>query len=99
MVVGPLYHIHGSEELSARAPAAASQVPAAYLALNPADAAALGLEAGAVARFTVGPVTLEAPLALREHLARGVLGVPAGLPGLPWAPLAGEAHLAQGGQS
>ena len=99
MVVGPLYHIHGSEELSARAPAAASQVPAAYLALNPADASALGLSAGAVARFTVGAVTLEAPLALREHLARGVLGVPAGLPGLPWAPLAGEAHLAQGGQS
>ncbi len=99
LVVGPLYHIHGSEELSARAPAAASQVPAAYLALNPADASALGVSAGATVRFVVGSVTLEAPLTLRENLARGVLGVPAGLPGMPWAPLAGEARLAQGGQS
>ena len=40
----PLYHIFGSEELSAAAPAVAELAPAPYLALNPADAAAFGLE-------------------------------------------------------
>jgi NADH-quinone oxidoreductase subunit G len=95
--VAPIWHIHGSEELSARAPAVSTLVPKAYLALNPADAAALGLAADAVARFRVGEQVLEAPVAIREHLARGVLGVPAGLPDMPWAPLSGAATLAQGG--
>ena len=97
LVAAPVWHIHGSEELSARAPAASTLVPKPYLALNPADAAALGLVADAMARFQIGEQQFEAPVAIREHLARGVLGVPVGLPGLAWAPLAGAARLVQGG--
>jgi len=50
-----------------------------------------------MARFQIGEQLFEAPVAIREHLARGVLGVPVGLPGLAWAPLAGAARLVQGG--
>jgi len=97
--IAPLAHIHGSEELSARAPAVQPLVPGAYLALHPADAARLGLAAGDRARFRAGDAVLEAPVQLREDLATGTLGVPGGLPEMPWAPLCGTAVLAQGGQA
>jgi NADH-quinone oxidoreductase subunit G len=99
LAIAPLAHIHGSEELSARAPAVVPLVPAPYLALNPADAAHLGLVEGAVARFQAGPMALEAPVRLIEGLAVGTLGLPVGLPGMPWAPLAGTATPLQRGQS
>jgi hypothetical protein len=39
----PLYHIYGSEELSSQSPPVTELIPEPYLALNPADAGALGL--------------------------------------------------------
>ncbi|MFM7786202.1 MAG: NADH-quinone oxidoreductase subunit G, partial [Gammaproteobacteria bacterium] len=99
LAIAPLAHIHGSEELSARAPAVQPLVPAAYLALNPADGARLGLVAGSRARFRAGEALLEAPVLLRDDLAPGTLGVPGGLPDMPWAPLAGTATLVHGGQA
>ncbi|MFM7274574.1 MAG: molybdopterin-dependent oxidoreductase, partial [Gammaproteobacteria bacterium] len=99
LAIAPLAHIHGSEELSARAPAVQPLVPAAYLALNPADGARLGLVAGSRARFRAGEALLETPVLLRDDLAPGTLGVPGGLPDMPWAPLAGTATLVHGGQA
>ena len=44
VLVVPLYHVFGSEELSALAPGIARLSPAPYLALNPADAGDHGLQ-------------------------------------------------------
>jgi NADH-quinone oxidoreductase subunit G len=96
LAVAPLYHIFGSEELSARAPVTAGNVPAPYVALNPAEAARHGLAAGAVVRVGIGPVRIEARLALRDSLAEGVIGLPAGLPGQAFAFVATTASLLEG---
>jgi NADH-quinone oxidoreductase subunit G len=83
----PLYHIFGSEELSALAPAVAQRVPAPYVALNPQDALRFGMEEGSEARLEVGGVVLQLPVRIRRGLPRGVAGVPAGLRGLEGLPL------------
>jgi len=99
LAVAPLHHIFGSEELSARAPVTAQNVPAPYVALHPREAARRGLGAGATVRVSVGAVQFEAPLALRESLSEGVVGIPAGLPGQAFAFVAATASVSTGGQS
>ncbi len=76
LVLTPLHHIFGSEELSRRAPGIAALVPPAQFSLNPEDAAKIGVAAGD--RLTAGGVTL--PVRLAPSLARGGLGYPAGFP-------------------
>lgn len=78
--VAPLYHLFGSEELSARAAVTQTLVPAPYVALHPDDARRSGLLAGQSVRVTVGDHVFSAALELRSTLAIGVIGVPAGLP-------------------
>jgi NADH-quinone oxidoreductase subunit G len=94
--VARLAHIFGSEELSARAPAVAGLVPAAYVALHPDDAARLGLPAGAMAEVSAGGSEFAAPVVIRPTLARGAVGVPAGLPSLPWFALDAAATVRAG---
>lgn len=81
--VVPLHHIFGSEELTARAPAMATRIPAAYVALSPAAAAKLGAAAGSSLRIALNQVELELPLQIDPSLADGVLGLPVGLAGVP----------------
>jgi NADH-quinone oxidoreductase subunit G len=85
-VVG-LHPIFGAEELSMFAPAVAERAPSPYLALHPEDAAELGLEAGATVEIKLGEEILALPVRLDSGLARGLAGIPLGLPELPWADL------------
>jgi NADH-quinone oxidoreductase subunit G len=78
----PLWHIFGSEELSSLAPAIVERVPAPYLALSPDDAARLGITAGESVELRLAGSSYRLPVSLRPVLARGVAGLPAGLPGL-----------------
>jgi len=79
----PLYHVFGSEELSALAPALAALVPAPYVALNARDARALGVAAGETVELESGQ---RFRVMIREELPDGVIGVPFGLPGLSGVP-------------
>ena len=72
----PIYHIFGSEELSAQSPAIAARTPQPYLALNPDDAAKLGLVEGETA---VLDQTLSLPVKLLHSLPKGTVGLPIGL--------------------
>ncbi|MEW6612652.1 MAG: NADH-quinone oxidoreductase subunit NuoG [Pseudomonadota bacterium] len=94
----PLYHLFGSEELSALAPAVAERAPAPYLALNAADAAALGIGDGGLAtvRLASGPQRL--PVRIRPELPAGLAGLPLGLPGLVGITLPAWARI-EGGQA
>jgi NADH-quinone oxidoreductase subunit G len=96
LALAPLYHLFGSEELSARAAPAEPLVPELYVALHPEDAARLGLGAAARVRVEIGATVFEAPLQLRDTLAPGTLGVPVGLPALPWLG-DGEPRVSAGG--
>ncbi len=78
----PLYHIHGSEELSSLAPGVASLAPAPYLALGPGDAASLQVADGDEVEIELGGRKLQLPVRLRPDLPAGVAGLPSGLPGL-----------------
>lgn len=79
----PLYHLYGSEELSARSEVVATQVPATYIALGSADAARLGISDGSAVRITVSGVARTLTARVHPALAAGLVGVPAGLAGVP----------------
>jgi NADH-quinone oxidoreductase subunit G len=78
----PLYHIFGSEELSVLSPAVAGRAPKPYVALNPADAARLGLGEGEEAEVTCAGASSRMPVVFRHKLPVGTAGLPAGLPDL-----------------
>lgn len=75
----PLYHIFGSEELSAEAPAVAELAPKPYVALNDEDRARLGLKEGDEVSVMINGSSLKLPVHFRPELPRGVAGLPVGL--------------------
>ncbi|MDA8387833.1 MAG: NADH-quinone oxidoreductase subunit NuoG, partial [Nitrospiraceae bacterium] len=81
-LVTPLYHVFGSEKLSALSPAVSELVPAPYLALNPEDAGELPCEEGGQLRLTVGGVSFRLPARFDPSVPRGLAGFPFGLPGM-----------------
>lgn len=75
----PLYHLFGSEELTARSEAIQARATAAYVALNPADVAKLGLGASdGVQVQNNGAV----PYLVRNSVQPGTVGISVGLSGL-----------------
>ena len=91
--IAPLYEHFGSEELSARAAPIQARMPAPRMALNPADAARLGVGAGELIGVHVAGQTLRLTVQMRPDLAPGVIGVPVGLPGVPPVPAGAVATL------
>jgi len=92
----PLAHIFGSEELSARAAPLASLIPAAYVALHPADAEALDAEENTILEVALPGETVSLPLRRRSDLPRGTVGLAVGVPGSPWFCAGATAKLARG---
>ena len=79
-----LYHIFGSEELSARAKAVGKRVPKSYVLVNAEDARQLGLARGQILSFEVNRQAYQLPLEISGAIPKGVAGMPYGLPGLPF---------------
>jgi NADH-quinone oxidoreductase subunit G len=80
----PLAHIFGSEELSARAAPLASLIPAAYVALHPADADLLEAQENSTLEVALPAESVSLPLRRRADVPRGTVGLAVGLPGSPW---------------
>ncbi len=80
LLVCPIYHIFGSEELSRHAKGIAELAPKPYLALNPQDAAARGLAEGHLAKLLWDGEPITLPAIIRADLPRGIAGAPAGVP-------------------
>ena len=78
-----LHHIFGSDEQSARADVIRGRTPAAYVALNREDAARLGLQDRV--RLNVGDSSTSLPLRISDALQPGLVGLPQGLAGVPFA--------------
>jgi NADH-quinone oxidoreductase subunit G len=83
----PIFHIFGSEELSRHAPGVAELSPQPYVAMNPVDAALVGVKSGETVALSIADQTVTLPVVLRADLARGLAGIPAGVP-----PVAGLIH-------
>lgn len=75
----PLYHIFGSEELSANAAPIRERTPHSYIALSPADAATLDLESGDGAEFSIDDYQFCLAVKIYPELAPGLVGLPMGL--------------------
>ncbi len=84
LLVVPLYHIFGSEELSVLSPGIAELTPKPYLLINAEDAEHIGVEAGDEMKILIEGVSRPYHLTLRisKTLPRGVAGLPVGLPTL-----------------
>ena len=80
-LVVPLYHIFGSEELSAQGKAISERTPEPYVALNAAEAAKMQLDDGEAITLLVGDTQYSLRLELRSGLPTGVAGLPMGLLG------------------
>ena len=78
----PIFHIFGSEELSRHAQGIAQLLPRPYVALNPIEAALLGVKAREQIKVIADGAQFELEVMLRADLPRGVAGLPAGLPPL-----------------
>jgi NADH-quinone oxidoreductase subunit G len=82
-VVG-LHYIFGSDELGMLSVGVAESAPEMHVALNPADADALGVQSGGSLHLDFGDVCGEWLVQVRDDLPRGTVGVPVGLPeGIP----------------
>ena len=82
LLLVPMYHIFGSEELSVLSPGVAEQMPRPYLALNPDEAGRLGLGDGEEREITLGGRPRRLVIRLMPALPPGVAGLPAHLPAL-----------------
>jgi len=78
-MVLPLYHIFGSDELSAQSPAVAEMVTQPYIALNDADALNAGVEEGAIVEVILNGQKQWLPVKLHLGLPKGAAGLPKGL--------------------
>jgi NADH-quinone oxidoreductase subunit G len=81
------YPIFGAEELSARAPAMASRIATARIALNPDDAAHLGVAAHDFVEVEHAGQRHRIEVQTAPALAPGLAAVTIGVPGLAWMPL------------
>ena len=79
VLVVPLHHIFGSDELSAAAPAVAQRSPGPYAALNPGDARNLGVQEGEYVEIELDGAAYRLPARLAAGMTAGVLGVPMGV--------------------
>ncbi len=77
--VFPLYHLFGSEELSAYTPAIQEKATSAYVSISPEDAEKLGLQAGDGVQVEHNGVV---PFIVRKSTQPGTVGVSIGLKGL-----------------
>ncbi|MNC50557.1 NADH-quinone oxidoreductase subunit G [compost metagenome] len=89
--IAPYYHLFGSDEMSQRSPVFQTRMPQPYIKLNPADAAKLGVNAGARISFSYEGQTISLPLIITDGLSAGQVGLPMGLPGI--APVLAGARL------
>ncbi|MFP4616329.1 MAG: NADH-quinone oxidoreductase subunit NuoG [Thiohalorhabdus sp.] len=99
-LVVPAHHVFGSEELSAEGEAVAERMPEPYLAVHPEDAARAGLDLSGEA-WTVLEVdgqSYSLPLRSDSALARGLAGLPVGLPGMAPARLPAWGVLREAGR-
>lgn len=96
-LVVPLYHIFGSEELSALSPPVAERSPMMYVAVNAFDGEALqAMRDGDTVELSIGGELLRVPVRLRPGLPKGTVGLPVGLGGQAWRALPAMATIRRG---
>jgi NADH-quinone oxidoreductase subunit G len=87
LLLVPLFHIFGSEPLSAMSGGIAELTPPPYAALSSADAAEQNISENDTVRVETDGAAFELPVKIAESLAKGTAGLPSGLPGMEYIAL------------
>jgi len=82
LMLVPLYHIFGSEELSVHTPAVAERMPAPYILLNPEDAQRYQVMESHQLQLSVNGHPYTFTVKIDATLHKGMAGLPVGLPGI-----------------
>ncbi len=82
--IRPLYHLYGSEELSVLEGAAKELVPKPFIVVNSSFAAEMGWDETTVLTLDDGSLREGLPLKISNHFPEGAIGVPFGLPMMPY---------------
>ncbi len=83
----PVHRIFGSEELSAASAPVASRIPSPFVVMSPADAERSGSKENEKINLQIGELTLELKVVIDPSATPGILGIPAGFPGMPYLDL------------
>jgi NADH-quinone oxidoreductase subunit G len=81
--VVPLYHLYGSDELSARAEPVQTRIEAPYALLAPEDAERLGIQESGLVILNLDGEAVCVTARISEACAPGVIELPRNLPGMP----------------
>lgn len=87
LLIVPLHHIFGSEELSTRSPSIRERSPNAYVMVNTEDALELEVQENQLLSFDVDGQSYRLPVKLSATMPKGVAGLPYGLQDLPFVEL------------
>jgi NADH-quinone oxidoreductase subunit G len=95
LLMVPVHHIFGSEELSARSPSVAERGPKPYVNLNPEDATHFNVKENELLSFEVDGQPYRLPVKFNDSIPKGIGGLPYGLHGLPFVELPAWAIIKQ----
>jgi NADH-quinone oxidoreductase subunit G len=87
LMIVPLHHIFGSEELSARAASVSQRCPEPYVMLNQDEATELNIQPNQLLSFEVDGQPYRLPAKLSPSMTKGMAGLPYELKGLPFVEL------------
>ncbi len=74
--IAPVYHLFGSDELSARAEAVQERIPSPYVLMHPSVSP---VAEGQQVQVTIGAVRFDCPVRYSDTLAQRCIGLPQGL--------------------
>jgi len=97
LLVVPIHHIFGSEELSVESPGLAERVPEPCVIMSESSAKKLNVENGQEVSFKLDGEGYSLPVVFDEHIPNDVVGFPVGLPGTRWAALPSSVSFQAGG--
>ena len=93
LLLVPLHHIYGAEQLSMYTPGIRERAPAPFIGLNEEDADQLAAREGDLLEIWLPWMDARVPFRLVPSLVTGTAGLPVGLPGLPYISLPARVRL------
>ena len=95
-LVIPMHHIFGSEELSIFTKGVLERAPRPYLAVHPETAGHLKLKEGKKIKLKLNDQEISLPVQFRTDLPENIVGVPTGLPEMPFLDMPGLGVISGG---
>jgi NADH-quinone oxidoreductase subunit G len=93
LLVIPVYHIFGSDELSSAGTAISQRIPETFLSLNPEDAEKSGVKDGDLIQIKIAETKIKIKVKTDNDLPQGIAGLSVNLPGMQFIELPGSGFI------